>query len=235
MLMIEDDPYFFVQFVKTQDIDLSKTLTKSELAVYFNSYLTKSFFSMDTEGRVLRLDSFSKLLTGGARIGWITAPKSILRKFELIQQIDSVHASGIGQAIVQELLRKWGVEGFGNHVKDIAQFYVQKRDYMNSCLDKYGASAIEGLEWSLPLGGFFFWLKTPLKDTGKLLKKYVTTKKLLFVAGNAFVLDEEASCFIRLSYSCVTEEQIDIGIKRLVDIIQEELSELKKHVQLPKD
>lgn len=39
----------------------------------FLDSLVPSFLSMDTDGRVIRLDTFSKILVPGCRVGWITA------------------------------------------------------------------------------------------------------------------------------------------------------------------
>ena len=40
-----------------------------------------SFLSLDTEGRVLRLDSFSKVLAPGFRIGWVTGPPALIKAY----------------------------------------------------------------------------------------------------------------------------------------------------------
>ena len=53
ILILEDDPYFFLQFGD-------------------DNTRPQSFFSMDTDGRVLRFDSFSKVLSSGIRLGWVT-------------------------------------------------------------------------------------------------------------------------------------------------------------------
>lgn len=39
------------------------------------------YLSMDVDGRVLRMDSFSKVLVSGLRMGWITASKEVIYKY----------------------------------------------------------------------------------------------------------------------------------------------------------
>lgn len=56
-----------------------------------------SFLSLDTEGRVVRFDSFSKILSSGLRVGFVTGPEPLLRNIELHVQVSTLHASAISQ------------------------------------------------------------------------------------------------------------------------------------------
>lgn len=57
----------------------------SLLATYYQPI--RSFLSMDVDGRVIRLDSFSKIISSGFRIGWVTGPKYLVEKLQLDQQV----------------------------------------------------------------------------------------------------------------------------------------------------
>ena len=70
-IIIEDEPYYFLQmepYVKDASAREKKTYSSHD---EFIQSLAKSFISLDTDGRVVRLDSFSKVLTPGTRLGWI--------------------------------------------------------------------------------------------------------------------------------------------------------------------
>ena len=56
-----------------------------------------SFLSMDVDGRVLRFDSFSKILSSGIRIGFTTGPKELIRYLELSMQASVLHAASLSQ------------------------------------------------------------------------------------------------------------------------------------------
>jgi hypothetical protein len=49
--------------------------------------LPTSFLSMDTENRVIRLDSFSKLLCPGLRMGMVAGPPAFIEKYILLQEV----------------------------------------------------------------------------------------------------------------------------------------------------
>lgn len=76
ILILEDDPYFFLHFL---------------------DHAPDSFLSLDTDGRVLRFDSFSKILSGGLRIGWVTGPKDLIHPIELHIQSSYLHANTLSQ------------------------------------------------------------------------------------------------------------------------------------------
>ena len=68
LILLEDDPYYYLQF---EDKNLRPP----------------SFFSLDTEGRVLRFDSFSKILSSGIRLGFVTGPKPLIERLVLHMQV----------------------------------------------------------------------------------------------------------------------------------------------------
>ena len=65
-------------------------------------------------------------------------------------------------------------------------------------------------EWSEPSGGMFLWLKLHVPDTYKLITVKAREKGVLFVPGNAFMLDSSEPCpYVRASYSMSSAEQMD--------------------------
>lgn len=85
---------------------------------------------MDIEGRVLRFDSFSKIMSSGLRAGFVTGPTRLLRQMELHIQTSSMHMSSLSQVFLYKLLFQWGKDGLTTHFMYIKQFYKEKRDYM---------------------------------------------------------------------------------------------------------
>ncbi|KAF3911190.1 hypothetical protein AA313_de0209795 [Arthrobotrys entomopaga] len=63
-----------------------------------------SYLSIDVEGRVIRLDSFSKSIAPGCRLGWITAQPAIIKSLFYVIEASTAQASGFAQAMVAQLL-----------------------------------------------------------------------------------------------------------------------------------
>lgn len=76
LLILEDDAYYFMDFSEERP---------------------QSFLSLDTEGRVLRFDSLSKVLSSGLRLGWITGPRQLIQNIELHVQSSYLHTSSLSQ------------------------------------------------------------------------------------------------------------------------------------------
>ena len=88
LLILEDDPYYYLQFTKGNRVP--------------------SFYSMDVDGRVLRFDSFSKILSSGLRLGFVTGPKPLIERIMLHMQVSSMHTTSLSQFIAKDLLQEWG-------------------------------------------------------------------------------------------------------------------------------
>ena len=99
-MIIEDDPYFWLY--------------------YGDAPRARSLFSLEAEvngevGRVVRLDSLSKIISSGMRTGWITAPAAICDQVDLITASTNMQSSSTTQAIVLALFNRWGISGFEEH------------------------------------------------------------------------------------------------------------------------
>jgi DNA-binding transcriptional MocR family regulator len=89
---------------------------------------------------------------------------------------------------------------------------------LERCMPKHPEIA-----WTKPEGGLFLWLTLPKNiDTDELLKKAIE-KKVAFVAGSGFYFDNPEHNAMRINFSYASHEQIDEGIKRLGETIEEAL------------
>ena len=105
--MLEDDPYYYLQLGAYQPKKPSppsgrrrtNTITKNiggpplteerettSLRKFAQS-LAPSMLSLDVDGRVVRFDSFSKIVFPGARLGWITLNSCFRERFERLNEV----------------------------------------------------------------------------------------------------------------------------------------------------
>ena len=56
-----------------------------------------SYLGMDTEGRVLRFDSCSKILSAGLRLGFVTGPKQLVQSINIHLEVTAQQASSLSQ------------------------------------------------------------------------------------------------------------------------------------------
>uniref|UniRef100_G3Q5Q9 Aminoadipate aminotransferase n=1 Tax=Gasterosteus aculeatus aculeatus TaxID=481459 RepID=G3Q5Q9_GASAC len=201
MLIIEDDPYYFLQFDKPW---------------------SPTFLSMDVDGRIIRTDSFSKILSSGLRIGFVTGPKPLVDRVVLHIQASTMHTSTFTQLMVSQLLHSWGQEGFLQHIDRVIEFYRKQRDAMISSADKWLRDVAE---WHTPSAGMFLWIKVKgVADTQQLIMQKALEKEVLLVPGGVFMINSSEPCpYVRAAFSLSTPEQIDEAFRRLSSLIKEAL------------
>jgi kynurenine/2-aminoadipate aminotransferase len=199
----------------------------SGMKIFYNfNMLEISFLSMDTEGRVLRFDSLSKVLSSGLRIGWCTGHKTLIERIHLHMQTNSLHTSALSQKVASKLLANvWGVEGLEAHVASVQDLYRRQRDIFVSCIDKHLS---EHVTYSVPTAGMFLWFKfNDIHDSKKFIEDRTRAKRVLLVPGQAFHPFYEVGPYARASYSIETKENMEEACIALKECIEQELKERK--------
>ncbi|QSZ33999.1 hypothetical protein DSL72_005579 [Monilinia vaccinii-corymbosi] len=113
VVIVEDDPYWHLQFpsaaglqAEARDESLpapAHTFKHSTGYPYLDS-LVPSYLNLDADGRVIRLDTFSKTVAPGCRLGWITAQPAIIERLLRITETTTQQPSGFVQAMVAGLV-----------------------------------------------------------------------------------------------------------------------------------
>ncbi|XP_041357857.1 kynurenine/alpha-aminoadipate aminotransferase, mitochondrial-like [Gigantopelta aegis] len=185
ILIVEDDPYYMLQF---------------------NTTKVPTFLSLDVDGRVVRLDSFSKVISAGARLGYISGPRQFLHKIVQHMMCSVISASNLSQAVVFQTIQRMGHDGFIKHVENVRDFYQRRASMANQMAEKH----LKGLaEWVMPTGGMFLWIKLlNIKDSSKVTEK-AAKHGAVFNAGFCFCFDQTLSSYIRAAYSIVADDQMD--------------------------
>nr|AQV04223.1 putative aminotransferase [Chaetothyriaceae sp.] len=149
LIIIEDDPYYFLQ--------LNFCKTSGGNGQDFLKSLIPSYVSIDTSGRVVRLDSTSKILAPGLRAGWVTANDCIIDKFLSYHEVSTAFVNGPSQLMLYKLLEEsWGHLGFLNWLADLSARYRQRREIMVQACQTHLPRTL--CTWSVPPHGLFLWI-----------------------------------------------------------------------------
>lgn len=159
LILMEDDPYYFLQ-LDARGSDRSVTPKPEDLL----DMIIPSYLSIDVDGRVMRMDSFSKVVSPGARIGWLTASQQIVEKYKSHADVSTHGPSGFSQLALFKLLDEhWGHAGFLEWLLHVRREYTERRDFMVDICNRHlpaevatWSEAQAGMFVSLPLtpGGF---------------------------------------------------------------------------------
>ncbi|KAF9927957.1 hypothetical protein FBU30_002745 [Linnemannia zychae] len=145
LILIEDDPYYYLQF-----------------HVGDGASWVPSLLSMDTDGRVIRLDTFSKTLAPGCRVGYMSMNARFCDIMQYHNEVTIQQPSGFSQALLAEMLHShWGQEGYTRYLtENVRTEYLKRSQFLQNALltrmnPKYAS-------FIAPSAGMFIWIKIHL-------------------------------------------------------------------------
>ncbi|KAM0793356.1 hypothetical protein ACM66B_000811 [Microbotryomycetes sp. NB124-2] len=220
-VILEDDAYAFLAFDASKQAPSYFELEARDLSASLDG---ADGFAKAEVGRVLRFDTFSKILSSGMRIGFVTGPPQIVDVMDLMTSNTNLQPNSTTAAIALALLNKWGLDGFFEHTKRVAKFYDEKRAMFERVAHKH----LDGLAtWVSPDAGMFLYLNLHLTEDGTpgdsfdLIANTAVEKGVLAVPGKGFSPTGAVSSCVRVSYSLATEEDAELGFERLAACVRD--------------
>lgn len=236
LLILEDDPYGYLKFtpydpahpMKNPYNDENNPLTRED---YLENLLTKSFLTFDTDARVIRLESFSKLFAPGLRLSYIVANKFIIERLLNYTEVSTRAPSGASQAIVYTTIKAMASRetavadeldamfyGWISWVMKLAAAYTHRRNITFKALyesESYKKNLFTVLE---PSAGMFIDIKINLptstsQDKEQLmdqLHKVIVKNGVKVVLGYKMAVDQkfsvESADFLRLTVAFAKDD-----------------------------
>jgi DNA-binding transcriptional MocR family regulator len=151
IIIVEDDPYWYLQFPSSSPSSVAPKPAKSSGFAFLDS-LIPSYLSIDYQGRVVRLDTFSKTVAPGCRLGWITAQPALVERILRITETSTQQPSGFVQSMIAELIMGphdssdpgrggaadgsgWKVDGWVRWLEGLRGNYERRMNTMCEVLD----------------------------------------------------------------------------------------------------
>ncbi len=196
----------------------------------FSGEPIESIYSMDTDGRVLMLITFSRVLSAGMRLAvLLSADEDLMEVLVRMKQASDLCTSKLTQHMAARYITEYGMD---QHLDEIREVYQVKRNAMIAALEKH-MPADAGISWTEPEGGIFLWVRLPEGiDTEEMFPRAIE-RKVAYVVGSAFYVDGNGKNAMRLCFSLNTVEEIDEGIERLATVVREEIAANKVGSLLP--
>ncbi len=177
-----------------------------------------SLASMDEDGLVIHLSTFSKTLSPGMRIGWATAPEEVFQALVICKQSVDLHTSTIEQRAAARALELFDYDA---HVANLCRVYGERCSTMIQAIEMHFPTETK---WTRPEGGLFLWVELPETVHGAQLLQEALQQRVAFVPGAPFFAKDARPNFIRLNFSNSLPEKITEGIKRLSQVINQHIS-----------
>ncbi|MFH1277859.1 MAG: PLP-dependent aminotransferase family protein [Candidatus Eisenbacteria bacterium] len=163
---------------------------------------------LDTQGFVIHLSSFSKILFPGLRVGWMAAPKRVIDAITPAKYLQDLFTNSHAQAVVYEFCRRGLLD---RHLEKVRREYGRRRDRMANSLGRH----CPRFEFTIPEGGYFLWCRLPRGIGARELLRESLRKKVSFITGEIFCPDGQGRDRIRLNFASHGLETIEEGVRRL--------------------
>jgi 2-aminoadipate transaminase len=163
----------------------------------------------EAPSHVIYVDSFSKIVSGGMRIGWVASSGPVRERLLRAKRTDDMHSATLTQLAMARFL---AAGGYQDHLPRARDFYRERRDALVEAVSRHlgGLVAVER-----PGGGGHLWLTLGVPvDEGELMTEAVR-HGVTFVPGTAVLPEPDAGTHVRLSYGFLDPDKLAEGARRL--------------------
>jgi len=167
--------------------------------------------SLDTEGRVIHLGSFSKVLVPGMRIGWAVAAPELLARMGLLKVAADTQTSTLNMAAASLFLDRYDL---GAHIATLRGAYAAKKEIMLDAIRRHFPQEVTVTD---PEGGLFTWASFPEGfDATAFMREVALPKaRVAYVPGATFFPLTPRPNHARLNFSAQPADRIEAGIAAL--------------------
>lgn len=194
IVLVEDDPYGDLRF-------RGERLPYIGLGKHPNSIV---------------LGTFSKTVTPGMRIGFIVSEnKELLKNISISKEASDLHTNVFSQYLIYDYLSNNDVDA---HINDIKNLYEDQAQAMLNAMAEYFPDTVS---YTKPDGGMFIWATLPEGVSALELFPKALEKKVAFVPGDPFYVNQKNVNTMRLNYTNADSTTIKEGIRRLGELLKE--------------
>jgi DNA-binding transcriptional MocR family regulator len=178
--------------------------------LYFTEVPPPSLRELDEQNLVIHLNSFSKVLAPGLRLGWLSAAPSIVDQIAIIKQRLDPHTQNLVQFAMARLIKEGSFDG---HLKTLRGEHAKRCAAMLSSLQRHVPTMT--LRFTRPAGGLYLWCRLLPGASARELLDRALAAGVAFVPGTAFYPDTAGDSEIRICFSSVLPSAVDEAVRRL--------------------
>jgi 2-aminoadipate transaminase len=167
----------------------------------------------DAPAHVIYVDSLSKTLSGGLRIGWVAASGPVLDRIVAAKRSHDIHSPTLTQLAVARYL---STGAYPAQAERARAFYRERYEAMCESIERHLGSTAGYVE---PLGGGHLWVALDLDLDERELADEAVRQGVAYVPGNAMRVEARPELNMRLSFGYLEPDEIDEGLRRLAGAI----------------
>lgn len=166
-------------------------------------------------GHVIEVNSLSKVVGGGLRVGWINARGPVLRRLATLKQASDFHTPTLIQHMAARYLAG---DGYERQLALSLPYYRERRDAVMQGLERHLAGEYEA---TTPAGGHHVWVTLTRPAEERELYSEAVRHGMSFTPGGAVTAERRQRTSMRLSFSLLEPDELEEGVSRLARALRE--------------
>ncbi|MBA4494899.1 PLP-dependent aminotransferase family protein [Paenactinomyces guangxiensis] len=191
-VIVEDDPWSETSFTETAPAPIK---------------------AQDQEGHVVYIKGFSKILSPGCRVGAAAASGRLMDRLVAAKANADLGSPLLTQRAVASFIRS---PQMPKHIKRLKTALKKRRNKVIELLSNY---APQHVTWTVPSGGINIWITLPGTINADELVYEAKKESLSFLPGSSCYPGQPEFHHLRISYSYLEENQLELGIRILCHIL----------------
>ncbi len=204
-----------VQLARQWEVPILEDGVCSELR--YEGTSVPSLRALDGGERVLYINSFSKSLLPGIRVGYMVVPRWLRERLVLRKQAADLFTSSLMQRALAHYLDGGRLS---EHLASLRRVYRDRRDGMLAGLARRMPA---GTNWIRPQGGLCLWATLPEGMSAGELYLAAIDHGVAFAVGSVFFPEDADRSSLRLNFASHRGDVIEEGLRRLARAVQEQL------------
>jgi DNA-binding transcriptional MocR family regulator len=183
--------------------------------VYAHTYLDQrpgppSLVKLDRHSQVIYIGTFSKMLAPGLRIGWVVAPKYMVKQLSLMKMRANLFTGGLNQLVLANLLESGN---FDRHLVNLRRQHALLRNAAVSAAQQLVDEDL--ITFSRPTGGLYLWCRAAGRIDFETFYDEAAAAGVSVAPGQAFFAKPPQASFFRICFTAAPESQLRKAIARL--------------------
>ncbi len=184
----------------------------------FGSRPIASLQGLDTDGRVIYIGTFSKVMFPALRLGYAVVPKDVVAAFSAARDAADIFSSTLYQAVLTDFIR----EGhFARHIRRMRMLYMERRRALVNAIQSQMGDMFEVI--GAEAGMHLVALLPPGTDDVAVSRK-AAEKGISAIPLSTCYLEPPTTGGLILGYGGANAHQIHDGIRKLRMSIQDQIA-----------